>query len=201
MITLSESERKELGFRLRNRRTYLHYTQNSLAEAIKARYPDTKISSDTIWRIETGKNKKPNESLLKKIGIILECGHNYLLGKTNTPDDYFTSNNPNFTKGSIELFLYENDTFRKDIAYVATSMHKDFYQPMLDLFHQVVLGHRLVTHNQILEEYSKYEGKISTSQEHDISKKIRFDELLVRHCIEKQIIAKVTNEIEREQDK
>lgn len=193
MIKLTEKQKSELAIRIKHRRTLLKMSQEQVAIAVKSEYPNTKISKHTISRLESKKCQKVFEDIIDKLGHILKCGTAYLLDKTNTPIDRYNAENPLVQMNAVEKLLINNEILRQDLAYIENSMSKDFYQPLFDFIHQVIIGHRLVVHNKILEKCSTYSKPISISQLSDISKSITYEEILDNRCIEEQLIACTIN--------
>lgn len=189
MIKLTEKQKHELSLRIKHRRKLLKMSQEQVANAVKSEYPNTRISKHTISRLESEINQKVYEDIINKLGHILKCGKAYLLGETNTPIDRYNPENPLVEMDAIEKLLIENQIFRRDLAYIAKSMNKEFYQPIFDFIHQAIIGHRLIVHNKILEKCSTHPKPISNRQLSDISESITYAEILNRRCIEEEVLA------------
>jgi transcriptional regulator with XRE-family HTH domain len=130
---------KEIAKRVAESRKVKNYSQRELAHAVN-------VKKDVIRRLESAELLTVDTNLIHKIAQELQCNSAYLL----LEDHLYRSTNPNMhfleypnMQKTAEAFIYGHGNFCSDIEYMATHMHEDYQRKVLDLFHTLIMFHKI----------------------------------------------------------
>lgn len=136
-------EIKEIGRRIKTRRTALRLSQRELGNKVSRK-------KDVIQRLESGNLKSVNINLLYHVSNYLDCNPDYLLLQTDDPRVHRSNEPQHYDAPSFqhtaESFLYHNLSFKRDITYISKYMHKDIQEEILHIVHTIVTLHKCGVH-------------------------------------------------------